>query len=71
MSASCADLLNAVQEVEDPAGEKRSGLGVIERQRTVGEVVVLRAEPAGAKSEAQHAPRECFLPPDIAPTSGS
>jgi hypothetical protein len=32
---------------------------------------VLRAEPAGAKSEAQHAPRECFLPPDIAPTSGS
>jgi hypothetical protein len=53
MGASCADLLNAVQEVDDPAGEKRSGLGVIGRQRTVGEVVLR----AGAESEAQHAPR--------------
>jgi hypothetical protein len=36
-----ADRLNAVEEVEDPAGEKRGGLGVIRRQRTVGEVVLI------------------------------
>src|SRR5215217_1701506 len=33
-----ADRLSAVEEVENAAGEKRSCLGVIGRQRTVGEV---------------------------------
>jgi hypothetical protein len=39
--ALCADRLNAVEEVVDPTGKKRSGLGVIGRQRTVGEVVLI------------------------------
>src|SRR5215218_909820 len=36
-----ADRLSAVEEVENAAGEKRSCLGVIGRQRTVGEVVLI------------------------------